>query len=629
MTEFTIRERLADVSARFASIEYAVFTTFNFNAEFFEQNVLPTLFGADVTEGSRKAREQTVHKRLAETRVAVFYDPSVAAPRSKDYRYTAHAVFLEDRRRFHPKCIFLVGTDVQGELWLYVAVMSANLSIGGWGRNCEGFTDLWLHAKTEQPVQATLEFLDYLNSKLAARSADDATIADLMNRLGSLRGARSKEDPEGGAWSEKDEARLYFSPMYPSMWSFVENAYRGKIEHVLAASPYWGDGRTIKARLGGADLQLVASLSAPSLKSTQLGANTLAQLGVEQRNVQTWKGDGGRFFHIKLYRIKIGKKEIVGTGSCNFTSAGLHWGESGAEGGNVECMLFDRREFSWPPMEQLRSTAIPDETDSSDAPQAWPLYVHVYYDWEKRCYIWNVEGRKATDILELKLPDGHDYFLLEMDDGTRTGELKSGVFRFRHGGEIYTGLVAEINLEHSDRIYGTLLSPDEILDSWRSGAPAEPALPDDEDDGRADPDLEPDQDSGVKPEKQSKPFDWFLFFRSVAERRERVANTAERRERIELLVTRTDSVAMMAAATVAGAMAAANQWIVLDACCRLLVPYEEEPEVNAQLQLIGGKRDRVKAAVWQDLGDMVAQRGLSVDPKRLLSWYKKHLERLG
>lgn len=628
MTASTIRERLAEVSAKFASIEFAVFTTFNFNADFFEQNVLPTMFGVDISEGSRKAREQTVHKRLADTRVAVFYDPSVAARSSKAHRYTAHAVFLEDQRRFHPKCIFLVGTDSQGVLWLYVAVMSANLGIAGWGRNCEGFFDIWVHAKTEQPARATVEFLSYLNSILDERSANDMTVSKLIARLGALRGARSKEDPEGGAWSEKGEVHLYFSPFYSSMWAFVEGAYGGKIEGVLAASPYWGRGTTIKDRLADARLQLVASLSAPTLRSTQLGLDTLAQLGVDARNVLTWSGDGGRFFHIKLYRITIRGHEIVGTGSCNFTSQGLHWGEPGSESGNVECMLFDRREFSWPSVEKLKQSAIPAQTDSSDAPQAWPVYVHVYYDWKQRCYIWDVEGRKGNDALELKLPDGDDFFSLEKDNGTRGGELKSGAFRFRHRGDIYAGLVAELNLEHSDRCYGTLLSPNQILDSWRSGAPAEPPLADDEDGGITDRASEGDQGLQVEPGAGSKPFDWFLFFRSVTQRGERIDEVEERREKMELLVTRTDSVAMMAAAVVNEVMPAASRWIVLETCRRLLAPYGGEPEVLVQLRLIDHNLVRLRSAVQQELGELVAQRGLSVDPSRLLNWYHRHLKRL-
>jgi hypothetical protein len=470
----TVRERLLEVSSKFERIESAVFTSFNFNADFFEQNVLPTLFGVDVREGSRKAREQTVHKRLADTSVAVFYDPSVASTSTKAYRYAAHAVFLGGQRRFHPKCIFIAGTDADGTLWLYIAAMSANLGITGWGRNCEGFFDTWVHAKTEQPARAAIHFLGYLDAALERRPTKDRSLANLIERLAVLRGQRSRTDPEGGAWADKAGTQLYFSPLHRSMWSFVEEAYGGRIEEVLAASPYWGEGSAIKAALAGRRLQLVASLSAPAFKSTQLGDETLAQLGVDARDVLTWSNDQGRFFHIKLYRITIRGQEITGTGSCNFTSAGLQWGAPGSESGNVECMLFDRRDFIWPRTEKLRSSAIASQTDNTDAPPAWPVYVHVQYDWERRSFSWDVDGRKGSDEIDLQLPDGHGFFAVEKDQGSRKGELKSRVFRFRYRGEAYTAFVAEVNLAYSDRRYGALLSPGQILESWRSGAPAEP-----------------------------------------------------------------------------------------------------------------------------------------------------------
>ena len=42
-----IRERLAQVSALLPGLEVALFTSFNFNTSFFEQNVLPSLFDCE------------------------------------------------------------------------------------------------------------------------------------------------------------------------------------------------------------------------------------------------------------------------------------------------------------------------------------------------------------------------------------------------------------------------------------------------------------------------------------------------------------------------------------------------------------------------------------------------------
>lgn len=132
----TLRERLSGVADSFATLEVALFTSFNFHADFFEQNVLSALFGVEVGV-TRAAREQLVHRGLRHTQVGVFYDPSAAKPGAKSFRYTAYPVFVPGRL-FHPKLILLFGRDHGGVAWIYIAAMSANLSLSGWGRNCEG-----------------------------------------------------------------------------------------------------------------------------------------------------------------------------------------------------------------------------------------------------------------------------------------------------------------------------------------------------------------------------------------------------------------------------------------------------------------------------------------------------------
>lgn len=633
MESNTIRERLFEVAQKFARIEFALFTTFNFNADFFEQNVLPTLFGVEIRETSRPAREQAVHKHLAESRVAVFYDPSAARPSKTAYRYSAHAVFLGSQRLFHPKCIFIVGTDGEGTLWLYIAVMSANLSLSGWGRNCEGFSDIWVHARSEQPAAAAIGFLHDLGRRQGRRVKSDALLQDLVTRLGDLQDRRSKPDPEGKPWLAKDGARLYFSPLHASLWEFVHAAYDAKIEEVRAASPYWGEGSEIKASLKQVPLQLVASRRTPQFDVTLLGKDTLDQLGVKADEVLTWAEEKGRFFHIKLYRLVLGGRVVTGTGSCNFTSRGLMWRTGAADTGNVECMLFDVVDVEWPRMMPLKPSSIPAQTDGQEAPQAWPVYVYVQYDWEKHRYSWDLVGRTGGDRVELQLPDQTLFFELAEDKGARAGVLRSREFKFRWRGETYVGIVAELNVSDSDRLYGAFLTAGQILDSWRSGAPSEPPLPDGEDEATGQPPVTETETYAVvanplQPERSVKPFDWFLFFRCALQRRERIAQAASnRRELLELLVTRTDSAARMAAAAMADTMTPAGRWIVVHECSMLLKPYRSHPEVHAHLKKMAVDLSTLRVEVTQALAALVHERRLACDPADLLAWYDVKLRK--
>ena len=89
----TIRNTLLKVCSLFSRIDVALFCTFNFNGDFFEENVLPTLFVID-EDANRAVRSREVHKALAKTSVGVFYDPSVAKPSRRPYRYTHYPVFV-------------------------------------------------------------------------------------------------------------------------------------------------------------------------------------------------------------------------------------------------------------------------------------------------------------------------------------------------------------------------------------------------------------------------------------------------------------------------------------------------------------------------------------------------------
>ena len=159
-----IRERLVAVAARLAHVDVALFCTFNFHADFFEQNVLSALFGAE-PGAPRAVREARVHKGLLTTRVGVFYDASMLKPSRRRFRYAATPVYLGQSKLFHPKNIVLFGRDAPGEQWIYVAAMSANLTMSGWGKNVEGVADTWIHARTEQPARALFDFLAWLKDE--------------------------------------------------------------------------------------------------------------------------------------------------------------------------------------------------------------------------------------------------------------------------------------------------------------------------------------------------------------------------------------------------------------------------------------------------------------------------------
>ena len=470
------------VVARFETLEFALFTSFNFNPDFFEQNVLPTLFGLDLADkASPRANEQHVHKQLMHCRVAVAYDPAVAEAGAGRFRYSACPVYLGGQRRFHPKMIVLGGTvkdkDAKGRetsvQWLYLAVTSANLTLAGWGRNCEGFADVWLHARAEKPSSDLEGFLRWL---IPRADGPDGVFAQAVSFFEGLQQTRTKINPEG-IWREQPAMRLYAAPQHASLWSFLGNAY-GRPRVVRAGSPYWGEASRIAAALQDVELHLIAAIKHNDSQKTNLGHDTLAQLNLPLANVKRWCNDKERFFHIKLYGVETTRTNIVGAGSCNFTEAGQFWKDpQGLEAGNVEAMLFDTMEMAkmaWPSQERLSPEALAEASAAEDeAPPAWPVYVHVMYDWKSKRYLWRLEGEPRNLDVQLQLPDAGPGIVIDASrTGARTGILLTRRFSFTWNETLYYGIVCETNLSCSDFAYGDCLAPQTILESWYANGAA-------------------------------------------------------------------------------------------------------------------------------------------------------------
>jgi hypothetical protein len=620
-----IREHLVKVVEQFHTIEVALFNTFNFNADFFEQNVLPALFGVDPAD-TRSSREQAVHRSLLETSVGVFCDPSQLRPSRKPYRYTVYPVFVEGRL-FHPKNIILIGTDDHGTRWVYIASMSANLSLNAWGKNCEGFADTWVHSRTEDAGKALAEFLDWLHERVGSGTADDA-LQQARDLLTQLKPRVSKSDPFGGDYNDKRKVGLYFSPQQKSMWGYVKERY-GAIQKVRAASPYWGNANSTANALQGVPIELIAARIPPLHANVLLGQDLIDSLAAAncRPKVGTWVKDEGRFYHAKLYDIQTRDGRVTGVGSCNFTRPGLFW-DRGEENlpGNVECMLFDVTRMSWPPTQALTADELPPTSSDDDAPQPWSFYVFVQYDWRTERFEWRLQGESGADIelqligqAPIRVNDAHP-------NGQRKGTLKSRAFRLLSNGQQWDGIVTEVNLSDSTQEYSKPLSTDTIIESWHSGAVTEPPAEGDDDGDNTDGD---DPDAKRLPgNSDAAPamFDSFRFFQAFKILRGKVLESAaDRKQLLAWLVGRSDSVQAFVNAISASQYQSAAKLVMCvecDALMRLLPPHREASAVRKKLRNeLAQSRREVNLEITEELH----RRGLPPNATQMLDWYIKRL----
>ena len=119
------------------AVAHAVFTTFSFEPEHFELEILPVLFGIPLG-GSPRVRRAQLEDALSSLRghVSVFYDPSALSGERTQLDVSRVAVH-HARGVFHPKLVVLLCEDPDGGQRVVCSVASANLTEAGWQRNLE------------------------------------------------------------------------------------------------------------------------------------------------------------------------------------------------------------------------------------------------------------------------------------------------------------------------------------------------------------------------------------------------------------------------------------------------------------------------------------------------------------
>ena len=307
-----IRERLAQVSALLPGLEVALFTSFNFNTSFFEQNVLPALFGCEPS-ATQAEKDCVLNRQLQQVAVGVVCDAGFINTSARPYRYTVYPAFIK-KRFFHPKNIILIGKDAKERRWVYIACMSANLTLSGWGSNCESFADTWTDTSADQPWHAMKDFLAYL-IRIVKPPRRGHALSSALALLDDMPATSKLRNPEGDAVSRT--LRVYFSPLHNSVWEFVQSHY-GAITGLCAGSPYWGDIASIKGGLPeGVWLQLVAARLPFDFNMAGLSAESAD--GLDAESLYVWKSQD-RFFHAKVFEIELGKRTVQGMGSCRHSS---------------------------------------------------------------------------------------------------------------------------------------------------------------------------------------------------------------------------------------------------------------------------------------------------------------------
>ena len=159
----------------------AVFLTFQFEPEFFEQQVLPLFFDVSLSHAEAIKRVQMEDLlRDVPHGVAVYYDQNGLVADAKPARLDVRRIAVRHATGiFHPKNVFALvealepDEDGQPAQTLIVASMSANLTRAGWWENVEV-----CHIEELREGELTrlrddlLGFLDGLERRVSEKASD-------------------------------------------------------------------------------------------------------------------------------------------------------------------------------------------------------------------------------------------------------------------------------------------------------------------------------------------------------------------------------------------------------------------------------------------------------------------------
>jgi len=469
-----LREYLQEQIGWFKDIEGILCTSFTFDSSFFENNVLPLVFV--VEDKNESIRRIKINDKLTKTDVAVFYDANNSAKIGGKYRYQVKPMRVPGRF-FHPKIIVIAGKDTNDDPVVFVSVSSANLSMSGWGRQEEVTGGIYIYTDRQEAHGQLLEFLRYLD-RTTDKNGEIRAISRIMSVMRTLKGYRKKEFDHGGLYFSGIRGAIPFS----SFLKEERDVHRWDI--LYAFSPYWQDVERQVENFNTREIVLIPTVNEQNRKYnlTPDQVEKLKNITADDcLHIYDFKKSRYKqipFRHAKAYIIGKNDKVRIGIGSCNFTHSGL----AGASG-NVECMLVFNgnkkiiNELDYELKEITINENNAETTEVSDFPVQIPFEISVIFNWAKKEFEYSynpTDKTRLTDVV-LKLAG----YTITLDNPVEKVSLLLSqnniavddfTVEYVYNGDrkTYYGIVLEINLSLSEKIYTRKLKIDEIIESWRN-----------------------------------------------------------------------------------------------------------------------------------------------------------------
>ncbi|MCB1675868.1 MAG: hypothetical protein KDI01_06230 [Halioglobus sp.] len=384
------------------TVEAAVFTTYTFEPEFFELEVIPLLLPGSIPYSSdARVKQFQVREKLRTTELAleVFFDLKIfrqEGSTSPAMEYLFHGVHLGNNA-FHPKVALILAYDPNYEKHcLLVGAGSNNLTRAGWWDNIE-----CMHWEVVWQDEAPRQFLNQLRDDVAwlqaQRQLSGGRDSSALDRIGDfLTECRSSGSASSVAYyelnREKERHNLPNFLRKQARDNFIYNNWTLEIISPFFAEDPENDLADFFDELGVQEIHILLpqdvegnALCSPAYFK-RINEEEYLHWARWRDDVATTLGTKGQVFrrlHAKIYHFYNQKQSWVFVGSVNFSRKAMY--------DNSEAGFFTKldragsllepikRLANIQPIEALELPPGDDVDDDTDLPR-----IALAYDWAEQ-----------------------------------------------------------------------------------------------------------------------------------------------------------------------------------------------------------------------------------------------------
>lgn len=375
MRKFILGEKLK-VEIGGKKVIAAVFTSFNFDPDFFENYLLPLLL-PDVPFGDNKIQNTILWKKFQSDLppITVFCDFNAKSQKGIHLNYTIHTIDFPRvngiKPCFHPKHTYILLEDES----LLVFIGSNNLTEAGWCSNLEGVNFFRLKPRINLPAIFKKQLQNFIEEIEKDKIVSEAS--KVMSKQFFKRQTYTQESDFNLIYSRKFNPAKNLSYLSSFISDLTCDKNKGiPFKKIEVISPYYASNIELFKELQEISQCSDISLSIPFENTDYVALDD--ELFKESKNLGFhWKvikgmndEKGYRFNHTKIYQFVGEETVFILVGSLNFTN--MAW-KGIRNGGNEESAIL----YKFPvdqfepllvdyPLEQLKFTGHKQEENHID-----------------------------------------------------------------------------------------------------------------------------------------------------------------------------------------------------------------------------------------------------------------------